>query len=401
MPRPGNGSTAHEDAMIAAFATLIVLAFFAVVLVVAAVASAARFSRAAFERASTSKMLWIVLPIVGGLLGLVVGVVASLVWFFVFQPRVASAAYTLTAEGGPPALRRRRFSRKTREAALGYLLVLPSLLVFGTFVFYPFFKNFQLSLYRTPPFPNLPKRYVGLQQFKDVLGSADFHNSLKVTLVFVLLSVPLGIILGLLLAVVAHQRLRGIGIYRTIFSSTVATSVAVASVIFFTLLNPQIGLLNYWLGRNGALSPLDDPKWALIAVAGVTIWQNLGLSFILMSSGLQGVPDELLESARVDGASAWSRFRNVTVPMLSPTLFFAAVVGSILAFHAFGQIDLLTQGGPPHQHTNVLIYAIYTTVFQQSDTGKGAVYAIVLFAITLVLTLIQLRFLERRVQYER
>src|SRR4051812_4721568 len=119
---------------------------------------------------------------------------------------------------------KRRLSRRTREALLGYLLVLPSLIVFGTFVFYPFFRNFKLSLYKVPPFPNLPKRYVGLQQFQDVLGSHEFRNSLKVTLTFAVLSVPTGIVLGLALAVLAHQRLRGIGVYRTIFSSTVATS---------------------------------------------------------------------------------------------------------------------------------------------------------------------------------
>jgi sn-glycerol 3-phosphate transport system permease protein len=295
---------------------------------------------------------------------------------------------------------KRRFSRRVREAALGYLLVLPSLLVFGTFVFYPFFKNFQLSLYETPPFPNLPKRYVGFEQFSDVLTSNEFTNSLKVTLVFAVVTVPVGIALGLLLAVLAHQKLRGMTIYRTVFSSTVATSVAVASVIFFTLLNPQIGLLNYALGRQGSISPLDDPTWALWCVIAVTIWQNLGISFILMSSGLQAVPDELLEAARVDGAGTWSRFWHVTLPLLSPTLFFATVVGGILAFQAFGQIDLLTQGGP-QDRTNVLVYAIYTAVFSENDEGKGAVIAIALFVITLLLTLVQLRFLERRVQYER
>jgi sn-glycerol 3-phosphate transport system permease protein len=217
---------------------------------------------------------------------------------------------------------------------------------------------------------------------------------------FVAITVPVGITLGLLLAVLAHQRLRGITIFRTIFSSTVVTSVAVASLISLTLLNPQIGLLNYWLGRRGSLSPLDDPKWALFAVAGVTIWQNLGLSFIIMSAGLQAVPDELLEAARTDGAGAWSRFRNVTLPMLSPTLFFATIVGSILAFHSFGQIDLLTQGGPEN-HTNVLVYAIYRTVFQENNNGKAAVLAIALFAITMLLTVVQLRILERRVSYER
>src|SRR4030095_15149494 len=104
-------------------------------------------------------------------------------------------------------------------------------------------------------------------------------------------------------------------------------------------------------------------------------WQNLGISFILMSAGLQAVPDELLEAARVDGAGAWSRFRNVMLPLLSPTLFFAAVVGGILALQACGQIDLLTQGGP-QEHTNVLVYAIYTAVFKRNDDGQAAVLAI-------------------------
>jgi sn-glycerol 3-phosphate transport system permease protein len=299
-----------------------------------------------------------------------------------------------------PVRRRRRFSRRTRDMMLGYALVLPSLLVFGTFIFYPFLKNFWLALYRTPPFPNLPRSWIGVSQYKDVLTSHLFTNSFKVTLEFVVITVPIGIVLGLGLAVLAHQRLRGIAVFRTIFSSTVITSVAVASLISLTLLNPQIGLLNYWLGRTGSLSPLDDPKWALVAVAGVTIWQNLGLSFIIMSAGLQAVPDELLEAARVDGAGTWSRFRNVTLPMLSPTLFFATIVGSILAFHSFGQIDLLTEGGP-QDRTNVLVYAIYRTVFKENNDGKAAVLAIALFAITMLLTVVQLRILERRVSYER
>ncbi|HWS44676.1 MAG TPA: sugar ABC transporter permease [Acidimicrobiia bacterium] len=297
------------------------------------------------------------------------------------------------------APRRRKLSRRAREALLGYALVVPSLVIFGTFVFYPLIKNFWLGFYRTPPFAG-PRIWAGMHQYTDVLTSHDFLNSLRVTLQFVIYTVPLGISLGLALAVLAHEKLRGIGVYRTIFSSTVITSVAVASLISLTLLNPQIGLFNYALGRTGGLSPLDDPKWALLTVAAVTVWQNLGLSFILMSAGLQAVPDDLLEAARVDGAGAWSRFRNVTLPMLSPTLFFAIIVGSILAFHSFGQIDILTSGGPEN-HTNVLVYAIYRAVFIQSNEGQAAVLAIALFVITLVLTLIQIRLIERRVSYER
>ncbi len=298
------------------------------------------------------------------------------------------------------AARRSNRRRKRREALLGYVLVSPALLVFGVFVFYPFAKNIWLGLYRTPPFPGLPKRYAAYDQYARVLTSPEFRGSLRTTFLFVLMTVPTGIILGLLMAVLAHQKLRGITAYRTIFSSTVATSIAVASVIFFTLLNPQVGLLTYLLGREGEPSVLDDPRWALVAVAGVTIWQNLGLSFILMSAGLQGVPDDLLEAAEVDGASAWGRLRHVTIPLLSPTIFFTTIVGSILAFQAFGQIDLLTQGGPLRK-TNVIVYAMYDAVFRQNNEGKAAVLSVALFVITLVLTLIQLRLLERRVTYDR
>lgn len=291
---------------------------------------------------------------------------------------------------------KRFLNRRRRETGLGYLMLAPSLLIFSVFVFYPFFKNFYLGFFRTPPFPGLPARYVGLDQFREVLTSDYFTNSFRVTIVFALLTVPAGIILGLLLAMVANQRLRGIGAYRTIFSSTVATSVAVASVIFGTLLNPQVGLLP-WLGLTTNPAILENPKYALFAVAVTTIWQNLGLSFIVMSSGLQAIPDEIIEATEVDGARPWTRFWRVTLPLLSPTVFFAFVVGSIVAFQTFGQIDLLTQGGPIDK-TNVLTYAIYKALRDQNE-GKAAVLAVALFGVTLLLTTAQMRILERRVHY--
>jgi sn-glycerol 3-phosphate transport system permease protein len=286
---------------------------------------------------------------------------------------------------------------KWKERGLGYLMLLPALVVFGVFVFYPLFHNVYLGFYRSPPFPGLPSRYVGLDQYKDVLTSRDFLDSLKTTVLFAIMTVPAGIAAGLALALVAHQQLRGIAIYRTFFSSTVATSVAVASVIFGTLMNPQVGLLP-WIGVNPHPPILQNPTWALPAVALTTVWQTLGLTFILMSAGLQSVPDDLLEAARVDGASAWSRFWHVTLPLLSPTIFFAVVIGSIFAFQTFGQIDLLTQGGPLNK-TNVLTYFIVTEL--DGDPGKAAVLAVALFLLTLLLALAQIRLLERRVTYER
>ncbi len=295
-----------------------------------------------------------------------------------------------------------RSRRRRREAGLGYLLLIPAVAIFGVFIFYPFFRNFVLGFYLNPPFPNLPRRWIGFEQYREVLSSASFINSLKTTIVFAFMTVPAGIGLGLALAVAANRKLRGIRIYRTIFSSTVATSVAVAAVIFSMLFNPIVGLLP-WLGINPTPPIIENPDLALGAVALVTVWQTLGLTFILLSAGLQAIPEDLYEAAAVDGAGPSTRFWRITIPMLSPTLFFAFVVGSIHAFQSFGQIDIITSGGP-FKRTNVLTYAIYselTTANHAANPGKAAVLAIALFVITLGLTLVQMKVLERRVHYAR
>ena len=178
-----------------------------------------------------------------------------------------------------------RARRRRREAGIGYLMLLPALVVFVVFIFYPFLRNFQLGFYINPPFPNLPKRWVGFDQYRDILGSDSFISSLKTTVAFAVMTVPAGIGLGLALAVAANRKLRGIGIYRTIFSSTVATSVAVAAVIFSLMFNPIVGLLP-WLGVNPTPPIIENPDLALASVALVTVWQTLGLTFILLSAGL-------------------------------------------------------------------------------------------------------------------
>ena len=218
-------------------------------------------------------------------------------------------------------------SRRHREWGLAYLLLAPALLIFAVFTFYPFLRNFKLMLYETP-------------QVGSVLASTSFHQSLVSTLLYVVMVVPVGLIGGLLLAVAAHKAIRGMAWFRLVFSSTVVTSVAVAAVVFGTLMDPVVGLLP-WLGVNPHPAILENPTWALPAVSLIAVWQFLGLSFVIMTAGLQSLPDEVLEAARLDGAGGWTMFWRVTVPLLSPTLFFGLVVGTIYAFQSFGQIDIL------------------------------------------------------------
>jgi ABC-type sugar transport system permease subunit len=291
-----------------------------------------------------------------------------------------------------------RFIRRLREATLAYLLILPAVAAFGLFVFYPLVKTAYLGFFLAPPFPNLPSHYVGLHQYGQVLSSSDFRDSLGRSGLFVLFTVPLGIIIGLALANLAQKKVPGIRAFRTIYSSTIATSVAVASVVFFTLLNPEVGLLSYAFGKEGGNGILADPHWALPAVAMVTIWANVGFTFILMSAALQSLPTDVLEASEVDGASSFVRFRQITLPLLSPIIFFAAIIGVISGFQAFGQIDLLTQGGP-NNTTQVLIYDLYRQAFQYNNPGYAAVLSVALFVILLVLTFLQFWFFQRRVSY--
>ena len=293
----------------------------------------------------------------------------------------------------------RRLTLYPKDIAYTLVLLAPSAAIFGTFVFYPLVKTVYLGFYRSDPF-GLHTTFVGFDQYVDVLKSGSFHRSLWTTALFALYTVPSGLVLGLGLALLAHQKLRGMFAFRMIFSSTVATSVAVASVMWLTLLNPSIGIINYGLRESG-LTPvnwLNDTRWALPAVSLTTIWLNLGFTFIVILAGLQTIPQELQESANVDGAGAVSRFFNVTLPMLSPTLLFAVVVLTINAFESFGQIDILTQGGPLNR-TNVIVYSIYTQGFRNLNEGVAAAQGLSLFVIVLALTLIQFRFLERRVFY--
>jgi sn-glycerol 3-phosphate transport system permease protein len=283
---------------------------------------------------------------------------------------------------------------RLKESGLALAFLAPSLIIFGAFFFYPIGRIVYWGFYQQNRL-GTEMRWVGWSQYQDVLTGDDFLDGLKTTLLYVVYTVPAGLILGVALAMVAHRQLKGIKIFHTIFSSTVATSVAVASVIWLVLINPTQGYFPVdWLS-----DPSRGPGGALFGVSISSIWQNLGLTFIIVLAGLQAVPDELMEAATVDGMSATRRFFTVTLPLLTPTLLFLVVVLTVFAFQAFAQIDILTSGGPAGS-TETLVYKIFQNQ-APSDLGVGSVMAVGLFGITFIVALAQFLILERRVHYGR
>jgi ABC-type sugar transport system permease subunit len=287
---------------------------------------------------------------------------------------------------------------RTREILLALALLAPSLILFGVFIFYPLGRAVYLGRYRGT---SESLTYVGWSQFRDVWESNEFHDAMLTTVEFALITVPIGLALGVGLAMLADTYIRGIGAFRTIFSSTVATSVAVASLMWLFLFQPSVGVFADLLPFEVVSEPgvLADESTALWAVSITTIWSNLGFTFIIITAALQSIPNDLYESSQLDGARSWMRFTNVTVPMLGPTLLFVGVVLTIRAFQAFGEFDLLTGGGPGTATTTMtyLIYGQNSVI--RNDLGLQSASAVLLFLFLLVLSLVQFRGLERRVHY--
>jgi len=284
------------------------------------------------------------------------------------------------------------------------MLLAPSFALLSVFVLYPLGRAIWLGHMRCDS-RGENCRSNGWDQYVDVARSDEFREAVAVTVKFALITVPIGLALGIALAALADKHLRGVGIFRAIFSSTVATSVAVASLMWFFLLEPSLGVLSNinWLQDLFPVikSPglLDDEGTALPAVAASSIWAGLGFTFILVTAGLQGIPRDLHEAAALDGAGGSRRFWSITFPLLGPTLLFVIIVLTTKAFQAYGEIDLLTAGGP-RDSTTVLTYLTYggRSPIRNDDGLKSAV-AVLLFVMLLALSAVQLRGIGKRVHY--
>lgn len=282
----------------------------------------------------------------------------------------------------------------------GMAFLLPSIILFSVFLFYPMFRTIYLSFFLTKANGD-PTVFVGLENYINIFSSPIFLKSMKSTFLFVLYTVPASVIVSLFLAIIANEKLKGIGFFRTVYSSTMGVSVAAASVFWLYLFNPSMGLLNQLLGTFGieAIGWLTDPKWALISVSITTIWMNVGFTFLILLGGLQSIDSSLYESADIEGAGYLYRLRKITIPMLSPTMFFVITVTIINAFQSFGQIDILTQGGPINE-TNLIVYSLYREAFVNYKFGSASAQAIVLFILILLMTALQFKLGERKVHYQ-
>ena len=254
-------------------------------------------------------------------------------------------------------------------------------------------------MHEVDPF-SLKAFYVGFENYRELLSSSDYWQSVRVSCYFVLLTTIPSVVLSLAIAIGLNAQPFATSLFRTIFLAPVAISSAMAAMLWIFLYNPTAGYLNYVLEAVGIPGPnwLGSPRWALPGVALATVWREIGFNVIFFLAGLSSIPRDLLEAAAIDGASKWQRFRYVVLPILSPTVFFVAVVSVINSFQSFGQIHILTGGGPANA-SNVLVYKLYRDAFQNFRTGFASAQAVLLFALILVATVVQFSAARRRVHY--
>jgi len=296
-----------------------------------------------------------------------------------------------------PVLRRYRAG----EVGTALLFLAPSLALFGLFMFWPLVRTFDLSFYGSDIIGR-PTLFVGTKQYGQLLSSPALRDTLVATVLFACMTVIPSLVLGLILALLLQARVAAIGVFRTLMATPFAFSVATAAVVFAIFYNPGVGVFNGFL-QFMHLRPvgwLTNPSAALPSVAIASVWLQLGYNVLVLSAGLQAIPDEIYEAARLDGARALAVIRHVTLPLLTPSLFFLLVVTTIISLQSFGQIHILTRGGPANS-TTTLVYAIYynSFAFGNSNFGLSSAMAVVLFAIVVAITAIQFGLLERRVFY--
>ncbi|HEY8472680.1 MAG TPA: sugar ABC transporter permease [Natronosporangium sp.] len=298
-------------------------------------------------------------------------------------------------------MNRRRHRYRWREIGASAGFLLPALAVFGVFTFYPLVRSVWLSFHANDLLGR-PVRFVGLDQYTKFFEEPELRRVLLTTALFAILTVLPTLLIGLFLALVLQTRVRGIGVFRTVMATPFAFSAASAAVVFDAFYSPSVGVFNGILHNLGIpqVDWLTSPSVALPSLALVIIWRDIGYAMLVCSAGLQSIPDQLFEAARIDGAGYLTLLRKIILPLLTPTMFFLLVVGTIGSLQTFGEINILTGGGPDGA-TTTLVYNLYQSAFAfgVSDYGLASAQAVILLFLVMGVTAVQFTVLQRKVFY--
>lgn len=290
-----------------------------------------------------------------------------------------------------------------RRSVTPYLFLLPGFLLFVAFVLLPMAYSLRISLYDWNVVRPERSSFVGLENYADVLNNAVFQRAAANTFIYAIVTVPAQMVLGLTVAILLNQKLPGQAFFRTIYYLPVITSWVIVTLLFEYLFNSQAGLINYLLQQVGLIQApvrwLADEYLAMIPIHLLGIWKGVGWTAIVMLAGLQAIPQELYEAAAVDGANAIRRFRHMTLPLMRSTLVFLVVVLTIGALNVYISGLLMTDGGNPLDRTHFILTLMYEATFDNFEFGRGAAISYLLTAVVFVISIVQIRLLQREVEY--
>lgn len=293
-------------------------------------------------------------------------------------------------------------NKELKKNITGYLFIAPNLIGFMVLTFIPVLFSLVVSFTEWNLFTGTENiRFVGLKNYLYMFSDVWFIDSLKNNLMYTVVTIPLTLSISLFIAIILNDKVYGRNIIRAMFFMPYISNIVAISAIWLALYNPNHGPLNQFLMSIGIDNPpqwLASSKWALPAIMIMSIWGGLGYNIVIYLAGLKGIPKELYEAADIDGANSWHKLKHVTIPMLSPTIFFLLITGIISSFQVFGQINIMTQGGPARA-TTVIAYYIYLSGFRYYKMGYAAAMAWFLFICIFIVTLIQWRGQKKWVNY--
>jgi multiple sugar transport system permease protein len=309
---------------------------------------------------------------------------------------VETATRSLEAPRAPRGLR--HTARVARREWTAYLFLLPGFLIFSIFTVFALGFTIYLSFHEWEII-SVDKPYVGLQNYKDMIHDERFRHAVINTFYFSGAVVPLQMIFGLAIALLLNMGLRGRAFLRTLYYLPCVTPFVVSAIVWKWFYNGDFGVFNFYLIKAGLIdapiSFLSDQNLAMPSVIVMTVWGGIGFTMVVYLAGLQSIPDELYEAAKVDGAGPWARLWHITIPMLRPTTLFLAVIGIIFAFQQFTQIFVMTRGGPVDKTTTMLFY-VYQSAFQFFEMGYASTLAFTLFLMLLVFSVLQMRLYRQQ-----